>query len=333
VSADYDKIVCIDEWQPDDSSYENGYYPEGTREKAVYFSPADVGNVSLRPQWRYLFKKSRTRTPWQFWMEIIAYRIGQVMDVPVPPAYVGLSNREKPSQAVYGALIEWFYSQEERYVEGARLIRPLIPDFDDKTGKQHNLLTILRVPQFTNVPNPEENRNNLAAYWARILTFDTVIGNVDRHPENWGIVRPSEAKKGIKEGIVSVRPSPAFDNGTAMSYEQPEEHFSRFDDEQYALRYLTKPRRARHHMRWSLDEQGDMNFFDFMRRFVREFPQTKDSILGRLQFTEAALRARLGGLPSIPVDEGCRLTPRRLDFTLTLVMKRAALLRRALEND
>jgi hypothetical protein len=117
------------------------------------------------------------------------------------------------------------------------------------------------------------------------------------------------------------------------SFSQPEEHFSRFDDEQYALRYLTKPRRARHHMRWSLGEEGDMNFFDFMRRFVREFPQTKDSILGRLQFTEAALRARLGGLPSIPVDEGCRLTPRRLDFTLTLVMKRAALLRRALEND
>ena len=71
MSPDYDGIICIDDWQPDDSSYEKGYYPEGTREKAVYFSPAETGVLPLRPQWRYLFKKSRTWTPWQFWMEIM----------------------------------------------------------------------------------------------------------------------------------------------------------------------------------------------------------------------------------------------------------------------
>ena len=328
MAADCDEIICIDEWRPDDSSYEKGYYPEGTREKAVYFSPGEIGNLPLRPQWRYLFKKSRTRTPWQFWMEIIGYRVGQVMDVPVPPAYVGLSNREKPGQAVYGALIEWFYSQEERYIEGARLIGPLIPGFDYKTGREHNLLTILTVPAFRKGPVAEENRRRLVDYWAEVLTFDTVIGNTDRHPENWGIVGPPEAK----EGTVAVQLSPAFDNGTAMSYEQPEEHFSRFEDEQYTLRYLTKPRRARHHMHWSLEDQSDMNFFDFMRKLVREFPQTRESIVSRLQFSEADLRARLGGLPSVPVAEGWRLTPRRLDFTLSLIMKRAALLRGAVEK-
>ena len=252
MSADWNEVICIDDWLPDDSSYDKGYYPEGTREKAVYFSPADVSNLPLRPQWRYLFKKSRTWTPWQFWMEIMAYRIGQVMDVSVPPAYVGLSNREKPGQAVYGALIEWFYSQDERYVEGARLIGPYIQGFDYKTGWQHNLQTILIIPSFKNVPDPEENRSLLVAHWARILTLDTVIGNVDRHPENWGVVGP----EGLARGVVQVRLSPAFDNGTALSYEQPEEYFSRFDDEEYALRYLRKPRRARHHMRWSLDEAG-----------------------------------------------------------------------------
>ena len=77
---------------------------------------------------------------------------------------------------------------------------------------------------------------------------------------------------------------------------------------------------------------GNLNFFDFMRKFVREFPQTKDSILRRLEFDEGDLRARLDDLPLIPVDDGWRLTTRRLDFTLKLVMKRAALLRSALEN-
>lgn len=328
MSTDWNKVICIDDWLPDDSSYEKGYYPEGTREKAAYFSPDDVGNMPLRPHWRHLFKESVPRAPWQFWMEIMAYRIGQIMDVTVPPAYVGLRNPEKPGQAVYGALIEWFYSQQERYIEGARLIRPLIPGYDDKTGRQHNLQTILSVPLFNDPPDPEENRRRLVAHWAKILAFDTVIGNTDRHPENWGIILPAEPKG----ETILVGFSPAFDNGTAMSYEQPEEHFARFDDESHARRYLTKPRKARHHMRWSLDEQGDMNFFDFMRRFVREFPQTRDSIARRLEFTEADLRARLGVLTEIPVSEGSRLTPRRLDFTLALIMQRVSLLKSALEN-
>lgn len=328
MTTDWNKVICIDDWLPDDSSYEKGYYPEGTREKVVYFSPVDIGELPLRSVWRYLFKKSRSWTPWQFWMEVIAYRIGQVMDIRVPPAYVGLSNQEKPGQAVYGALIEWFYSQEERYIEGARLIRPLIPEFDDKTGWQHNFQTILNVPLFNGLPDPEKTQRELVEYWAKILAFDTVIGNTDRHPENWGIILPAEPKG----ETVLVRFSPAFDNGTAMSYEQPEEHFTKFDDENYALRYLARPRKARHHMRWSLEEQGDMSFFDFMGRFVREFPQTRDSIASRLEFTEDDLRARLVGLTSIPVGEGWRLTPQRLDFTLALIMQRVSLLKSALEN-
>jgi hypothetical protein len=326
--ADWNEVICIDDWKPDDSAYEKGYYPEGTRDKAVY-SPDDVGNLPLRPRWRYLLKKSNSRAPWQFWMEIIAYRIGQVMDVPVPPAHVGLHNHDEPDPPPYGALIEWFYAEEkgEGYVEGARLIRPLVPDFDDKKGNPHPLLTILKLPCFVDVPNPEANRTILIAYWASILTFDTVIGNVDRHPENWGIVVPSDSK-----GIAPARPSPAFDNGTALSYEQPEEHFPRFDDDQYARLYLTRPRWAKHHMQWSLDEAGNLNFFQFMQKFAREFPHAKDSILNKLQFNESDLRARLEGLLSIPVPDEWRLTPRRLDFTLGLVMKRAELLKRAMET-
>jgi hypothetical protein len=333
MAEDWNSVVCIDDWKPDDSSYEKGYYPEGTREKAVYISPDNVGNLPVLPGWRYLFKKSRDRTPWQFWMEIMAYRIGQIMDVQVPRTYVGLSNQEKPGQAVYGALIEWFYSGSERYIEGARLIRPLIPGFNDNTGEQHNLQTILNIPIFTAVPDPVENRRTLLSYWAGVLAFDTVIGNVDRHPENWGVVAPTDfGKESRKDVLVKGRLSPAFDNGTAMSYEQPEEHFARYNDERYALRYLKKARRAKHHMRWSLEEKGNLNFYDFMRRFVQEYPHTKEAVLRRLQYTEEDLRARLGGLQAIPVNEGCRLTPQRLDFTLKLVMMRTSLLKGAMEK-
>jgi len=333
VSEDWNEIICIDQWAPDESAYENGYYPEGTRDKAVYFSPDDVGDSPLRPGWRYLFKKSRNWAPWQFWMEIIAYRIGQVMGVAVPSAYVGVSNKEQTGKVTYGALIEWFYSKDAGYLEGAFLLGEFIPDFDYKTGKQHNLQTILNLPPFAERDDKGAFRQHMLNYWADVLAFDTVIGNLDRHPANWGFVLPHLEQLEDSSGTLDVNTSPAFDNGTALSWKQSEENFVKFDDKDYLNRYLTRPQKARHHMSWSLDTLDEnINFFDFMRRFVSEYPETRALIMSKLQFTENDLRSCLEPLPAIPAAAESGLTRKRLEFTLRLVMERTALLKDALDK-
>ena len=333
MSEDWNEIVCIDDWRPDESAYDDGYYPEGTRAKAVYFSPDDTVASPLHPRWRYLFKKSRSWAPWQFWMEIIAYRIGQIMGVPVPPAYVGVSNKEQPSQATYGALIEWFYSEDARYVEGALFLLNTISDFDYKTGRQHNLQTILDILPYFERIDKEKLRRSHVQYWAGVFTFDTVIGNVDRHPANWGLIFPHPEQLEDSSDNLDIVTSPAFDNGTALSWEQPEENFAKFNDRAYLLRYLTRPQKARHHMSWSLDTLDEnINFFDFMRRFVSEYPETKELIMSKLQFTEDDIRNRIEPLAAIPAAAESGLTQKRLEFTLRLVMERTALLRDALEK-
>ncbi len=311
-------IVCIDHWDPDESMYEKGYYPEGARDKRVYISPADAP-APLKPRWRYLLKQSRDRAPCQFWMEIIAYRLGRLIGVDVPPAYVGLSTVQSPDRDTYGALIEWFYGEEEFYVDGADLIRPVIPDYDDKTGHQHNLKTLL------GLADPREVSQEMLKWCACVLAFDSIIGNTDRHPRNWGLI----LTKATNQKFLG-RFSPAFDNGTSLSYERPEEHFEKFEDEAYVRRYLTRPSKARHHMRWSLEDQQNMNFFEFMRRFVGDFPETKAITAGLLEFTEDQLRLQLDPLPGIVADETAHLTPSRLDFTVKLIMKRTALLKEAI---
>jgi hypothetical protein len=327
VSADWNEIICIDGWAPDESAYDDGYYPEGTRAKAVYFSPDDVGDSPLRPNWRYLFKQSRSWAPWQFWMEIIAYRIGQVMGVRVPHAYAGVSHTEQPGQPIYGALIEWFYPEDAKYVEGANLLGPFMPDFDYKTGKPHNLKSILSV-----LPHANRDDEDIRRFWANVLTFDTVIGNVDRHPANWGFTftKPEQHPDGSLH--LEFKVAPAFDNGTALSWEQSEENFAKFDDKNYLNRYLTRPQKARHHMSWSLDTLDEnINFFDFMRRFVSEYPETKESIISKLQFTENDIRERIGPLADIPNAADSGLTENRIEFTLKMVMERTALLRETLK--
>ena len=322
--ADHDAVICIDDWAPDESAYEKGYYPEGTRDKAVYFSPADAP-PPLRPNWRYLLKESRKWTPWQFWMEVIAYRFGDLVGVKVPPAYVGVVHRDEGP--VYGALIEWFYSAEERYVEGARLIAPYVPKFDYKKGQPHTLQTIIDAMTALGTP---DNAKFAIQHWANVLTFDTLIGNRDRHPENWGLIAtpvPSTLRPGE---IVRLRFSPAFDNGTAMCYEQQEDHLKDFDNGQHVLRYLTHPKRARHHMGWSLEEYDVGNFFDFMNRFVSRYPDIKPAVASRLTFSGEALRERAAQLPLIEVPETYRLTLPRLELTLAMILRRAAILRETL---
>jgi hypothetical protein len=322
MGEDWNKVICIDAWAPDES-YDKGLYPEGTRVKSAYFSPADVGASPLRPAWRYLFKQSRSWAPWQFWMEVMAYRIGQVMGVPVPPAYVGLTNIEKPDEAVCGALIEWFYGPGERYIVGSLLIGPTIPGFDYDKGIQHNLQSIL---DWFLPPLTVDNQRSVLTHWAQVLTFDAVIGNTDRHQENWGIV--------LQEPGVSQpcpRFSPAFDNGTALAYEQREERFDKFEDQAYLLRYLTSPKQAKHHMRWNLDDECPMSFHGFVKRYAIAYPETKQVVLATLEFRLEDLQARLVPLLEIPVAPRYQLTKRRLDFTLKLIMKRVDLLRAVLE--
>jgi hypothetical protein len=124
-----DKPIIIDDWLQDDT-YE-GIYPKGARDKSAYFSPENVGESYLKGNFRYLFKLSRSWCPWQFWGEIIAYRLGLIMGIEVPPAHIGLSNNYNPEKTTCGALIEWFYDdKEDIYGEGGQFMLRTVEGYD-----------------------------------------------------------------------------------------------------------------------------------------------------------------------------------------------------------
>ena len=323
---DFNQVLNLDNWSLDETLYEGGYYPEGSRDKMILISPVTAVDP-FRPGWRYLFKKSRRWAPWQFWVEIMACRIGQIMQVPVPPAFPGFRTAPEPGEDPYGAVIEWFYSEKETYAMGALFLRGVIPDYDWKTGKQQNLMSILNLPLWAN----EINRRKVLAHWANVLTFDAVIGNTDRQPENWGVIVPSqeECSKNDSETI-NLRLSPAFDNGTGMGWEQLEENLYRFDDPAEVTRYLTNPKKARHHMKWAMDDAAPIGFFQFIAKLCAEYPWTREIVMNRLEFDEQTVRSKLEPLTMIPIAERWRLTNKRLEFTVSLVLRRRELLLEAL---
>ncbi len=159
-----------------------------------------------------------------------------------------------------------------------------------------------------------------------MLTFDTLIGNIDRHQDNWGFI----IERSEKQSIMSITTSPAFDNGTALCYEILEQNIDKYEDTNKLERYLTG-RYAKHHMKWSLDEGKQFNFYDFMKKFAIEFPQVKPIMANHLSFTYVQVEEVLAPLVEAVSDPEYKLTWKRLDFVLKLIFERKRILEETLE--
>lgn len=317
ISKLFNKPIVIDEWRQDDT-YE-GVYPKGARDKSAYFSPETTGEACLKNNHRYLFKLSRSWCQWQFWGEIIAYRLGLIMGIEVPPAHIGLSNNYIQGRTTCGALIEWFYDdQKDVYVEGGQFMVQLVKDYDRQRGTQHNFLDIAKV--FKSIPQFQE-------HWAGVFTLDSLIGNTDRHQDNWGLIL--EGAK-LKKSEATIRFSPAFDNGTALGYEVVERNIDKYLDEDRLTSYLTNPRHARHQMKWSLDDQEALNFYAFMQKFVLEFPNSKSIISHKLGFSRSQVEEVMSPLLTEVTHDVYHLSSKRLNFIIDLIFMRKELLEKAL---
>lgn len=240
-------------------------YQEGAREKTKVQCPCDIPFDFLIPDHIYIFKQSSHRYPAQYWAEIIAFRLGCLMKVPVPPAFVAIDSGRK----IAGALIEWFHhypnhSQEE-YIPGGELFRQLNPNYDVK-GEQHNLEDLICIME------KKIASENWQTYWAQVFCFDAVIGNTDRHQDNWGLV--------INNGSYFL--APAFDNGTSLGHELIEERLPKTKKvlEAYILR-----NKANHHIRQIRGTEEKFHHFKLLEHLIQKYPAMRDSMASCVDFS------------------------------------------------
>jgi hypothetical protein len=125
-----------------DVDAEFGVFPQGSRAKDAIFAPESPPESILIASKRYLFKRSRRNYPDQFWGEIVAYRIGCLLGVPVPPAFASWNSDTEHC----AALIEWFYAdRNEAFVMAGDFLQRVQPEYDREHGAQHNLADISRL--------------------------------------------------------------------------------------------------------------------------------------------------------------------------------------------
>ncbi len=333
------QVVDITAWNVDQEFGDK--YPEGARAKDLLISPNQSSLPFVKPNWRYMFKYSRKDCPEQFWVEILAYRLGVKMNIDVPPAFVAFSKETSKT----ASLIEWFYTASETLdypFDAARLIsyfrkfgkgfksksklseimyqggdfcKTFIHNFDEKKGTQHNFLTIIEIMNFLEKTCDFEKA--WKKHWAKTLLFDALIGNKDRHQNNWGVIFDLNNNR--------ARLSPVFDNGTSMAYRhQP---LSFITDEDIA-KYVDG-RKSTHHMKWDQNDEKPAGHLTLLEKFIERYPEQKYTMSECLeQVDEGDFADILGDLEKFDVP--VKLSQERAELMLKLLKYSHAKYRRAL---
>jgi hypothetical protein len=298
--------IDVTDWRLDP---EYPVFPEGSRDKTRLICPDPSPHPELIPNHRYLYKLSIRRHPVQFWSEVVASRLGDLVGIAVPRTFVAFDS----SKGNCGALIEWFYGKPggppQLKVDGGDYMQRFIRDFDFKKGTQHNFRTVQEVFQLFQANG--DVHPNWPSRWGEVFLFDALIGNTDRHQNNWALVWTY----GPEGRFADL--APAFDNGTSLGYEILDGDISGFMSDQKRLDAYVS--RGTHHMRWELDLERT-NHAEFLRLFSRRFPDVMNLLSPRLMFSVDELRQVLNHLATVELS--IPLTSQRLEFMLRLIETR-----------
>lgn len=245
-------------------------------------------------------------------MECIAYLIGTELGFDVPKALPAKS-LDFEGKVVCAALIEWFYDpQTQNFVHAADFFQQIFPDFDHQKGSQHNLLDLRKICRVLSKFIGEEQSWN--QWLNELILFDSIIGNTDRHQENWGIVHSPNEKPSIKL-------SPLFDNGTSLGHERFPANVSRWNDAKVD-KYI---KQGAHHLRIDAgDPKVRLNHLESIRMIVNESEQNKAFVQQIMQTDFASMLAKLEYLCEIELE--IPLSKQRFDWISRLLLCRHKLI-------
>ena len=163
--------------------------------------------ITLHPDTNeeYFFKGSKEtltgeiKFPMEFWSEIVSSKIGQVLGFPMLDYNIAYDSKHK--QKIGCLSKSMVFGAKNKLTEGISYLTGFNPQYNPEIDKKDYTF------QFICKALNEFSLGNYIENIIEIIVFDSIIGNSDRHQENWSVLSTYEQD----EDIVKEQVSSAFD--------------------------------------------------------------------------------------------------------------------------
>jgi hypothetical protein len=250
---------------------------------------------------RWLFKYARPHTG-EHWAEKVAAEIANLMGL--PHALVELARVD----GAWGAMVCDFTSEgEQGLVHGNELLTGLDPQYpstDTYHVRAHTLTAIHSVLEdaFVQVPPSLDAPHGFSAFetFVGYLALDALIGNTDRHHENWGILLNSS-------GPAHAELAPTYDHASSLGRELTDEvrerKYGAHAGAAAVKRYCGKARSALFLVPEARHPSSPVSAF---RAAAQLAPRAGQFWLNRLRLCQNALESSVEAVPSEAMSMGAR---------------------------
>lgn len=243
-----------------------------------------IKNVVLHPEnfEMYYFKEPKTKYPWEFWTEVVASVIGEEL------GFKTLSYKPAILDGIAGCLSKSMtQSDNAELIHGQQYLIRIFPEFELKKGTDH---TFELIEKFF---NSDPRVIPLMDEFIEMLVFDAIIGNRDRHQQNWAIIREIkvlkskkklaiffERKNKLPEFKLEIKFSPLFDNGNCLAYNIIEEDIEEYLENDEKLNKYLFGTKAVSHVRW----QGYLlPHIELLIEIEKKYPEIINKSINRIK--------------------------------------------------
>ena len=237
-------------------------------------------SVPEEPELEFLFKYPRKNTG-EHWAEAIADQVARVLEI--PHNHVRLAT----FQGECGTASESFVKPGQQLFHGNQILAHLMRDYDpDRRFRQsnHTLRNIWLALDLI-FEEPQEQKYTFAEF----LVLDALIGNTDRHHENWGVIR--ERKDDEWVGYLA----PSFDHASSLGREFGDKRREGLLANSRIGNYSEKGVGG---IYWSESDSKAPSPLELVRLAFREYPDLLTPALSKLaKLEEVDLKEIVGGIP------------------------------------
>ena len=232
----------------------------------------------------WLFKSPRENTG-EHWAEKITASVADVLDIPHATVYLAKFQDQR------GSASRSFVPDDHELWHGNQIMEWTVAEYDPniRYGQSDHSFDNIWMSFERVFKEPDAVRRSRKEF-AGYMVLDAVIGNTDRHHENWGLLRRQVA--GQWEG----RLAPSFDHASSLGRELLDDRRSLLMQEKRVDWYSA---RGRGGIYWGRQEML-LSPFDLVRRAAQAHPSYFAEPLARLPELRRSVATEI--LDQVPAD-------------------------------